>query len=77
MPLLLREDKIVELSVVSEDLLRDLRKRCTRQVKLEDAWRSYMDEEMTTTQFLRRCASLYGVREDTAPEWKEGHNFKK
>ena len=68
MPLLQREAKTVELSVVSEDLERDLRKRYTRlEIQLEDAWRSYMDEEMTTTQFLRRCASLYGVREDTAP----------
>ena len=60
MPLLQKEAKTVELSVVSEGLERDLRKGYTRlEIQLEDAWCSYMDEE--------RCASLYGVREDTAP----------
>lgn len=63
-PLLRQEAESVALSVSSDDLERDIRRRYTKlENDLQDAWRSYMKDEMTTSQLLRRCAQLYGIHE--------------
>lgn len=67
-PLLRREAVLMEMALRAGDLQRDTRGVYRRlETRLQDNWNRYLENELTTTQFLRACGSLYGVRPTTAP----------
>ena len=65
LPLLRRESQLVDLNVAAADLERDISTVTTQlELRLQDALDSYMDENITTSKFLRTVAHLYGPRDD-------------
>ena len=65
LPLLRREAQLVDLNVTAADLERDTSTLTTElELRLQDAWDSYMDEALTTSKFLRTVAHLYGPKDD-------------
>ena len=53
----------MEMALRSGDLQRDRRGDSRRlETRLEENWNLYMENEISTTAFLRACGSLYGVR---------------
>lgn len=65
LPLLRHEAQLVVLHVVAADLERDL-STMTRQLelRLQDARDQYMDEDLTTSKFLRTVPLLYDSKDD-------------
>ena len=65
LPLLRREAQLVDLNVAAADFERDISTVTTKlELRLQDAWDSYMSENITTSKFLRTVAHLYGPRDD-------------
>ena len=65
LPLLRREAQLVDLNVTAADLERDTSTLTKElELRLQDAWDSYMDEALTTSKFLRTVAHLYGPKDD-------------
>ena len=64
-PLLRREAQLVELNVTAADLERELSAMTTHlEKRLLEAWDRYMEEELTTSQFLRAVSYLYGPKDN-------------
>lgn len=59
-PDLHQEADLVDISVRSEDLERDVhRKYSALEQKLQTAWDQYMDHSISTTHFLKTVSKLY------------------
>ncbi|VDI46162.1 Hypothetical predicted protein [Mytilus galloprovincialis] len=60
-PDLMKEAEVVDVSVRSDDLERDVHRRYTvLEQKIQTSWDSYMDGAMSTTHFLKVISRLYG-----------------
>lgn len=57
----MKEAEVVDVSVRSDDLERDVHRRYTvLEQKIQTSWDSYMDGAMSTTHFLKVISRLYG-----------------
>ena len=61
-PRLQKEARLVAAGVTAEDLHYDIDPRYTRlQQRLNDCWDPYMENNMSTTHFLKTVGSLYAI----------------
>jgi hypothetical protein len=56
---------VVKSRVAASDLARDIRSSAIKvQTKLEKAATRYMENEITASQYLKICGSIYGAAFD-------------
>ncbi|CAC5367743.1 unnamed protein product [Mytilus coruscus] len=66
-PDLMKEAEVVDVSVRSDNLERDVHHRYTvLEQKIQTSWDSYMDGAMSTTHFLKVISRLYGPSDQPA-----------